>query len=121
MNMRVSFDRTVYDLLVSELGAADVAEVLCAFLVDTSSKLERLAAPTVDRLEIRREAHSIKSSSATFGFLELSRRAKQLESDAEAMNTEELRGAVDELRQSFVLVLRLADSVLANEIAETAR
>lgn len=121
MNPAEVFDRSIYDRLVSELGAADVAEVLNGFLADTSGKLERLSTQISDRAVTQREAHSIKSSSATFGFLELSRQARELEADALQMSTDDLSRAVGQLRTSFVQVHRLAEAILPITIEETVQ
>lgn len=121
MNPGDVFDRSVYDLLVSELGAADAAEVLGGFLEDTSGKLHRLSTSAPDRGTAQREAHSIKSSSATFGFFEVSRRARELEAGALDMSDDELRRSIDELRESFLLVRRLADAILPTATQEPVR
>lgn len=121
MNPAEIFDRSIYDRLVSELGPADVAEVLNGFLADTSRKLEHLSTQASDRAATRREAHSIKSSSATFGFLDLSRRARELEDDALQMSTDDLCRAIAQLRKSFVQIHRLAEAILPVTIQETVR
>jgi hypothetical protein len=95
------FDQAVFDLLGAELGEADAIEVLGAFLADTAGKMERLAAGGEARPMIKREAHSIKSSAATFGFEELARLARELESDAETMPVAKLEQSIGELRGSF--------------------
>lgn len=121
MNPTEIFDRKVYDVLVAELGAADTAEVLSAFLADTADKFRRLSGPALDRMTTKREAHSIKSSAATFGFFELSRKARQLEADAMQIGLDELRRAIDELQESFLLVRRLAEAILPVKIEEQVR
>jgi len=118
MNSAEVFDRNVYDGLVGDLGADDVAEVLGAFLADTQGKLDRLMTGSFQREEVRREAHAIKSSAATFGFVELSRLAKDAEKSAPALSPDGLREAVGGLQQSFVQVRRLTETLLpAREIA----
>ena len=115
------FDRTVYDRLVAELGADDAAEALSVFLADTAGKLMRLSADGLDRMTARREAHTIKSSSATFGFLELSRLAREMEQGAEQMSPEHLRASVQKLQQSFSLINRLAEVLFSVEPGEFSR
>ncbi len=121
MNPAEIFDRTVYDSLASELGTEDTAEILNGFLADTSDKLERLSTHTPDRQTTRREVHSIKSSSATFGFLELSRLAREIEANLQEMSPDALRGAIEELRHSFMIIRRLAEAILPVDIKEIAR
>jgi len=120
MNPAEIFDRKVYDVLVSELGAEDAAEVLGCFLADTSGKLTRLASQTLDLQTTEREAHSIKSSAATFGFFELSRLAQELETSGQAMSPGQLQAAVAGLQHSFAVVRGLAEAILTVESEETA-
>lgn len=115
------FDRSVYDCLVSELGNDDVAEVLQGFLTDTCDKLKRLSTLTLDRIESKREAHSIKSSSATFGFLELSRLARQLEAGADTMSVRELDEAISAICRSFEQVRLLPETILPRGARETTQ
>ena len=95
------FDQAAFDTLGAEIGEADTIEVLRAFLEDTASKMAKLAASSQDRPLIEREAHSIKSSAATFGFSSLSRVAMELESGAETIGLAKLQESICELRQAF--------------------
>lgn len=95
------FDEIVFDMLRAELGEADTAEVLKAFLADTAGKMSRLAVNAEAGPLIRREAHAIKSSAATFGFDDLSRLARELELRAETITHAKLREAVQELQLAF--------------------
>lgn len=94
--------------LISELGKEDTAEVLKIFLADTSSRMSAIASDLQARSTIKREAHSIKSSSATFGFVELSRLARELESGAGAMSPAELQESAGKLRHAFERTERFA-------------
>ena len=114
------FDKTVYLDLVSELGREDTVEVLKAFLADTSRKMEHMAAVAGDRSTVKREAHSTKSSSATFGFFELSAQARKLEATAETLTIAELHESVSALRQAFERVSQLAQARLLTADAELA-
>jgi len=100
MNDPHLFDPSVYDKLCAELGAEDAAEVLQAFLTDSPRKLEMMSA-TADLPSIKRTAHSIKSSAATFGFTELSALARDLESGIEAMSAARLHESVGAVRQAY--------------------
>ena len=95
------FDKSIFRILVTELGADDIAELLDVFLPDTSEKIDALTANYADRARTKREAHAIKSSAGTFGFAELSGLARDLERGSEAMSEAELEQAVAELRRSF--------------------
>ena len=106
--------------LTSELGREDTAEVLKIFLADTSSKMSAIAPDLQARSTIKREAHSVKSSSATFGFVELSRLARELESGAEAMSLAELQESAGKLRHAFERTERFARANLLTSNPEIA-
>ena len=95
------FDKSILRILVAELGADDVAELLDVFLADTSDKIDALVANHRDRPRTKREAHAIKSSAATFGFAELSGLARQLEGGSDTMSDAQLEQSVAVLRRSF--------------------
>ena len=57
----------------------------------TRGKMQRLAASGDDRSLMKREAHSIKSSAATFGFTALSELARQIEVAAATMMSSDNR------------------------------
>jgi len=95
------FDKSVFRVLVAELGADDVAELLDVFMADASDKIDALVETCGDRLRTRREAHAIKSSAATFGFAELSGLARDLERGSDAASAAELKQSVAALRRSF--------------------
>lgn len=118
MNLPEIFDKCFYDGLVAELGPDDVAEVLGTFLADTEAKLDRLFTGDLDVVATRREAHAIKSSAATFGFVELSRLAREIEKGSSVMDPEGLSAALWELRHSFARVRRLAEGLLQMDIRE---
>ncbi len=114
------FDQAVFLELSSELGHEDTVEVLKAFLADTSRKMGVMASAGTDRSTIKREAHSIKSSAATFGFAELSALARKLEANSEAMGVAELQEFVEAFRQAFERTSQLAQAQLLTTNAETA-
>jgi HPt (histidine-containing phosphotransfer) domain-containing protein len=109
------FDPAVYAVLSSELGAADAAEVLSGFLADTKGKLDRLGANPLDRDVTRREAHSIKSSAATFGFEEMSSIARELEAVANDIEHAGLSRKVGDLNSSFARVRDLSRKILSTQ------
>jgi histidine phosphotransfer protein HptB len=112
MNDPVQFDESVYQILRSELGDEDAMEVLRTFLDDTSGKFTRLAAKCEDRAEMKREAHSIKSSAATFGFSALSRLARELEAGAASMDLAQMRHYVESMQQAFEATARFSEERL---------
>jgi HPt (histidine-containing phosphotransfer) domain-containing protein len=83
MNESNSIDRTVFDDLLDQVGGDRefLAELLQTYFDDSPKLLEALhsalAAGNVE--EFRRAAHSLKSSSANFGAVRLSRMCKELE------------------------------------------
>jgi len=112
------FDKTIFRILVTELGAEDIAELLDVFLADTSDKLDALGLNYRDRLTTKREAHAIKSSAGTFGFAELSGLARDIERGSEAMSEAELQQSFAELRRSFDTTASFARANLMNACLE---
>ncbi|MDQ4028550.1 MAG: Hpt domain-containing protein, partial [Actinomycetota bacterium] len=95
-----AIDRATLDELVVSLGGGDVvARLISMFLSDAPKLLESLgrALAEGDGQEVRRAAHTLKSSSATFGATALSQLCGQLEAMGKADAIEEaselLRGA----------------------------
>ena len=116
-----SFEPAVFRELNAALGADDTIEVLKTFLDDTSRKISAIASDLQARPSIRREAHSIKSSAATFGFTDLSTRARELELSAEAMDPVQLHEFVEAFRQLFEKTAKFAEAHLLNAGREIAR
>ena len=114
------FDEAVFRLFAAEFGDAEAVEVLQIFLADTANKMIRLAASGETRPLIKLEAHSIKSSAATFGFEDLSQRARELEFGAETMVPAKLRESVCELQQSFDRARQFAQTNLLTMTLEPA-
>ncbi|WKA29938.1 Hpt domain-containing protein [Bradyrhizobium roseum] len=109
MTQSFSFDEAVFRELGSELGADDLVALLNVFLADTAKKLVRIEAQDQTRAVIKREAHSMKSSAATFGFRVLSQTARQLEAGAEDMPQAALQASIGELRLAFEATRVFAD------------
>ena len=95
------FDKSIFRVLVAELGADDVIALLAVFLADTSDKIDALVANCGNRPRTKREAHAIKSSAATFGFAELSALARELESGSDVMSDAQIGQSVAALGRSF--------------------
>lgn len=104
------FNNAVLIELNAELGPENTVEVLQTFLADTARKMTVLTADQVTPALVRREAHSIKSSAATFGFERLSKLARELEAGAEGMQAAALAASVETLCRAFDETSRLAEN-----------
>ena len=94
------FDKASYLQFCNDVGAEDAVEVLSSFLYATVLKLKEFQSFT-DRVEIKREAHSIKSSSATFGFARLSNLGRELEFGIDDMSDAEVQAKISEILEAF--------------------
>ena len=112
MNESVQFDETVYQVLCAELGDEDAIEVLNVFLADASGKFRTLATKVDNPAEMTREAHSIKSSSATFGFMALADLARELEAGASSLTPAQMRELVARMAQAFDQTRHFAEANL---------
>lgn len=112
MSAPFSFDEAVFKLLGDEFGVDYAIEVLQAFLADTADKMAKLAINGHDRELVKREAHSVKGSAATFGFDDLARLARELERGAQTIPVEQLETSVRELRQVFEVTEQFAKTNL---------
>lgn len=90
------FCADVYAELVAELGEEDVHDLLHGFLTETAARIAELAGGA-PRGEMRRYAHSLKSTAATFGFMRLAGAAKELEALAETASAPELHASIARL------------------------
>jgi HPt (histidine-containing phosphotransfer) domain-containing protein len=120
MSRTFSFDESVFRTLGAEIGEAETLEVLEAFLADTANKLTKLDAGGEMLPLIKREAHSIKSSAATFGFDDLSGLARDIEFGAETMDLAKLQESICGLRQAFEMTKRFAQAKLLKSGTEMA-
>lgn len=107
------FDEDTFGTLTVELGLESTAEVLAAFLRDTRAKIGICTARTDDRALIEREAHSIKSSAGTFGFIKLSTVARNLEKNVPNLDPDKVEESIADLRAAFEATSRLAQGLLA--------
>jgi CheY-like chemotaxis protein/HPt (histidine-containing phosphotransfer) domain-containing protein len=108
------FDETIYADLADALGHDETPSVLDLFLSDTEQRFTvmRVAAKTSDHDCVKREAHSMKSSAANFGFLRLSALAKALERDALGLGGPTLSARLDALARAFADIKAIAASQL---------
>jgi HPt (histidine-containing phosphotransfer) domain-containing protein len=95
-------DRNVFDTLKESTGGDFIGELVDTFLADAPDLLAQLksalASGSVD--EFRRAAHSMKSNAATFGAMQLSALAKELEMMARA-NDLNIGGKLDVLIDEY--------------------
>ena len=89
-------DLTIYQALVDAVGEDFVAEMVDAFLEEGKQIMADLNSSFTDRDvdRLRRAAHSLKSTAATFGAMTLSAQAKELEALA---RENQLEFAIDKL------------------------
>ena len=96
-------DQDIYQALVEAVGEDFVCEMVDAFLEEgfqlVASLQNALAEQDVDRF--RRAAHSLKSHSATFGAMQLSNLAKELEEMARENRLEDVGTKLDPVPAAF--------------------
>ena len=104
------FERPVFLRLIEDIGKETAFEALSLFLNETAAQLRRMSELVAngDRTRLKREAHSLKSASATLGFLGFSVAAKRVESAAETFAAAELLGMLSTLDQEFLTARRVA-------------
>ena len=93
------FDEAIYAELAAALGLEDIRFVVETFATETEQRIDamREAAGNNDNASVKRDAHSIKSSAASLGFLRLSGLAKLLEADALGLKWPELDARIDQI------------------------
>jgi HPt (histidine-containing phosphotransfer) domain-containing protein len=94
-------DRALVRELIDILSIAQMRPVLAKFIADTDRRLTAIehAAAARRMAEIGDHLHTLKSTSATLGFAQLSRLARELEAEAGRTIVEPARLA--ELRAAF--------------------
>ena len=112
MNSVPLFNRKVLTELSAELGEDGTIEVMKVFLADTARKMRVIGTDGLSRSLVKREAHSIKSSAATFGFERLSKLARELEAAVEDMDATPLAASIRTLRQTFSETAGFAETEL---------
>ncbi|MBL8836170.1 MAG: Hpt domain-containing protein, partial [Alphaproteobacteria bacterium] len=101
------FDPEALAQLVGEIGAAATARAARVFLDETAARFARIAAGGA----IAMEAHSLKSSAATFGAVRLARLARDIETAADAAAVRPLVAAAE---AAFAAVRPKIESHLAS-------
>lgn len=89
--------------LVREIGEDGACEVRAVFWSETSARLElfRTLALGQHRARIAREAHSLKSTATTFGYLRLATLALRLENTAETAGAAEFNDLLAQMDTAF--------------------
>jgi HPt (histidine-containing phosphotransfer) domain-containing protein len=92
-----------FNVLVREIGKDGACEVRAVFWSETSARLKlfHTLALGQHRGRIAREAHSLKSTATTFGYLRLAALALRLESSADALDDAEFSDLLQQMDEAF--------------------
>lgn len=109
------FDKRIFDALASELGLEAMDEAFQAFIPEARKRLSALRVKNGDgeRDVVGREAHTLKGTAATFGFLRMSEMAKQLERSAATIDPDAMASTIVMLEETFEQCLEAASCDLA--------
>jgi hypothetical protein len=96
-------DREVFRELVREIGEQAANEIHAVFTTETEARLQLLRRLAIEseRVRIGREAHSLKSSAATFGYRVLAGLAQRLEREAARLADNEYRALLDAMDAAY--------------------
>jgi CheY-like chemotaxis protein/HPt (histidine-containing phosphotransfer) domain-containing protein len=99
-----ALDREVIMELVGEIGAQAASEIHLIFTRETEARLQLLRGLSLEpsRARIEREAHSLKSGAATFGYRQLASLALRLEREAPRLAAEEYRELLDRMNAAYL-------------------
>lgn len=99
-------DRATFEVLKHESGADFIVELIDTFLEDGPKLIGELksALRAGDAETFRRAAHSLKSNGATFGALEFSQLARDLEMVGKEKRLAEAGDRIQTLERTFDLV-----------------
>lgn len=92
-----------FTVLVREIGEDGAREVRAVFWSETSARLELFHTLPLgqQRGRIAREAHSLKSTARTFGYLRLAALALRLESAAATLDEAEFSDLLRQMDEAF--------------------
>jgi CheY-like chemotaxis protein/HPt (histidine-containing phosphotransfer) domain-containing protein/anti-sigma regulatory factor (Ser/Thr protein kinase) len=96
-----TFDATVYNEFVEQVGDDAIDEIVGIFIEETDARLARLDEMHGQPSKIGHEAHTLKSSAATLGLTLMAREAMALESEAASSSVEDLEDRVARLRRAY--------------------
>jgi CheY-like chemotaxis protein len=98
-----ALDRKFLDQMSEDLGPQYLAQALQVFLKDLKQRAEALRQEGEDAERLRKAAHAIKGSAASFGFKRLARMAEDLEVAARLGEVARFRELKDTLLQEAAL------------------
>lgn len=106
-NSDPALDPKLFEELVREIGDEAAAEVRAVFAGETDIRLKLLQQLSIDsnRTKIGREAHSLKSSAAAFGYRRLANLAQRLERDAPTLDDSRYRELLDCLDAAYAAAI----------------
>jgi HPt (histidine-containing phosphotransfer) domain-containing protein len=92
-----------YAALVREIGEDGAGEVRAVFWTETRARLQlfRTLSLAQHHARIAREAHSLKSAAATFGYIRLAALALRLEKSAETLPDDEFRDLLQRMDAAY--------------------
>jgi HPt (histidine-containing phosphotransfer) domain-containing protein len=92
-----------YAALVREIGEDGAGEVRAVFWSETRARLQlfRTLSLAQHNARIAREAHSLKSAAATFGYVRLAALALRLEKSAETLGEAEFHDLLDRMDAAY--------------------
>jgi HPt (histidine-containing phosphotransfer) domain-containing protein len=92
-----------FDALVREIGEDGAREVREVFWSDTTARLLLFRTLTLDhhRARIAREAHSLKSTARTFGYVRLAMLALRLENTADSLEGAAFGDLLQQMEAAF--------------------
>jgi len=96
-------NRAIYAALEESVGGEFITVMVDAFLEETTQLLDALkqSLSTGDTDAFRRAAHSMKSNAATFGAMQLSEQARELEAIARADKMSEIGSRLEVLEEAI--------------------
>jgi len=103
MNSDTIIDQVTFEALVDAVGEDFIDELLQAYFEEMPQLLATLqhALENLDCDSFQRAAHSIKSTSNSFGAFQYGELAKELELLGKAKDLDSARGKVDKLTQEY--------------------
>jgi HPt (histidine-containing phosphotransfer) domain-containing protein len=106
MRIQSVIDLPTFEALKEAMGADYISELVQAYFEETPALLSKLkqALASQDCEEFRRSAHSIKSTSNSFGALGFGALAKELEMLGREARLEGAAGKVERLEQEYGIV-----------------
>jgi len=96
-------DHAAFEKLAEEIGRDGACEIRTVFFAETEARLKLLRRLSLDadRARIGREAHSLKSAAATFGYRRLANLARQIEKSADQLSRENYLELLDDVDRAY--------------------